>query len=156
MWISFSAQVGVQTQVHLKVWERGAHDQHSLIQLDQKRILVQTHVSALLLLKLMWVVILVHTIVILSILFLHVGSMSVGHVCLWHTFSRKLVREPQLDQKKISTPSFLHCRAQSGSKGPFPLNLSARLRSFTLVHTRSFAHVQKRHFQLCIAPRLHT
>ena len=31
------------------------------------------------------------------------------------------MREPQLDQKKISTPSFLHCRAQSGSKGPFPL-----------------------------------
>ena len=84
------------------------------------------------------------------------GLMSVGHVRLSLTFSRELVREPQLDQKKISTPSFLHCRAQSGSKGPFPLNLSARLRSFTLVHTRSFAHVQKRHFQLCIAPRLHT
>ena len=39
------------------------------------------------------------------------GSRSVGHVCLEHTFSRKLVREPQLDQKKISTPSFLHCNA---------------------------------------------
>ena len=84
------------------------------------------------------------------------GLMSVGHARLSLTFSRKLVREPQLDQKKISTPSFLHCRAQSGSKGPFPLNLSARLRSFTLVHTRSFAHVRKRHFQLRMAPRLHT
>ena len=63
------------------------------------------------------------------------GLMSVGHARLSLTFSRELVREPQLDQKKISTPSFLHCRAQSGSKGPFPLNLSARLRSFTLVHT---------------------
>ena len=40
-------------------------------------------------------------------------------------FSRELVREPQLDQKKISTPSFLHCRAQNGSKGPFFLSLSA-------------------------------
>ena len=85
-----------------------------------------------------------------------VGLMSDGHARLSLTFSSKLVFEPQLDQKKISTPSFLHCRAQSGSKGPFPLNLSARLRSFTLVHTRSFAHVQKRHFQLCIAPRLQT
>ena len=85
-----------------------------------------------------------------------VGLMSVGHACLSLTLSSQLVFEPQLDQKKISTPSFLHCRAQSGSKGPFPLNLSARLRSFTLVHTRSFAHVQKQHFQLCIAPRLHT
>ena len=37
-WISFSDRVGVQTQVHLKSWERGIHDQHSLTQLDQKGI----------------------------------------------------------------------------------------------------------------------
>ena len=86
---------------------------------------MQTHVSALLLLKLMCVVMLVHTIVILSILFLRAGLMTVGHAHLSLTFSRELVREPQLDQKKISTPSFLHCRAQNGSKGPFFLNLSA-------------------------------
>ena len=42
----------------------------------------------------------------LSILFLQAGSMSVGHARLSLTFSRELVREPQLDQKKISTPSF--------------------------------------------------
>ena len=54
-----------------------------------------------------------------------VGLMSVGHVCLSLTISSELVFEPQLDQKKIFTPSFLHCRAQSGSRGPFPLNLSA-------------------------------
>ena len=54
-----------------------------------------------------------------------VGLMSVGHVCLSLTISSELVFEPQLDQKKISTPSFLHCRAESGSRGPFPLNLSA-------------------------------
>ena len=54
-----------------------------------------------------------------------VGLMSVGHVCLSLMISSELVREPQLDQKKISTPSFLHCRAQSGSKGPFFLSLSA-------------------------------
>ena len=53
------------------------------------------------------------------------GLMSVGHARLSLTFSRELVREPQLDQKKISTPSFLHCRAQSGSKRPFSLSLSA-------------------------------
>ena len=75
-----------------------------------------------------------------------VGLMSVGHARLSLTFSSKLVFEPQLDQKKIPTPSFLHCSAQSGSRGPFPLNLSARPRSFTLVHTHSFAHIQKRHF----------
>ena len=57
--------------------------------------------------------------------FYQVGLMSVGHVCLYRTGSRELVREPQLDQKKISTPSFLHCRAHSGSKGPFFLSLSA-------------------------------
>ena len=57
--------------------------------------------------------------------FEQVGLMSVGHARLSLTFSSKLVFEPQLDQKKISTPSFLHCRAQCGSKGPFPLNLSA-------------------------------
>ena len=56
---------------------------------------------------------------------LQVGLMSVGHVCLYHTFSRELVLEPQLDQKKISASGFLHCRAQSESKGPFPLNLGA-------------------------------
>ena len=72
--------------------------------------------------------------------------MSVGHACLSLTFSSKLVFEPQLDQKKISTPSFLHFRAQSGSRGPFPLNLRAWLRSFTLVHTHSFAHIQKTAF----------
>ena len=54
-----------------------------------------------------------------------VGLMSVGHARLSLTFSSKLVLEPELDQKKISTPSFLHCSAQSGSRGPFPLNLSA-------------------------------
>ena len=54
-----------------------------------------------------------------------VGSMRVGHVCLYLTFSRELVDEPQLDQKKISASGFLHCRAQSGSRGPLPLNLSA-------------------------------
>jgi hypothetical protein len=54
-----------------------------------------------------------------------VGLMSVDHVCLSLTISSELVFEPQLDQKKISTPSFLHCRAESGSRGPFPLNLSA-------------------------------
>ena len=53
------------------------------------------------------------------------GLMSVGHARLSLTFSRELVREPQLDQKKISTPSFLHCRAQNGSKGPLFLSLSA-------------------------------
>ena len=52
----------------------------------------------------------------------HCGLMSVGHVCLDRTFSRELVLEPQLDQKKISTSGFLHCRAQSESKGPFPLH----------------------------------
>ena len=31
----FSDRVGVQTQVHLKSWERGMHDQHSLTQLDK-------------------------------------------------------------------------------------------------------------------------
>ena len=75
-----------------------------------------------------------------------IGLMSVGHVCPARPFSRELVLAPQLDQKKLSTPSFLHCRAESGSRGPFPLNLSARPRSFTLVHTHSFAHIQKRHF----------
>ena len=40
-------------------------------------------------------------------------------------FSRELVFEPQLDLKKISASGFLHCRAQSESKGPFPLNLGA-------------------------------
>ena len=56
---------------------------------------------------------------------LQVGLISAGHVCLYHTFSRELVFEPQLDQKKISASGFLHCRAQSesDSKGPFPLNL---------------------------------
>ena len=54
-----------------------------------------------------------------------VGLMSVGHVRLSLTISSELVFEPQFDQKKISTPSFLHCRAESGSRGPFPLNLSA-------------------------------
>ena len=86
---------------------------------------MQAHVSALRLLKLMGVVILVRTIVILNALLDQVGLMSVGHARLSHTFSSKLVLEPQLDQKKISTPSFLHCRAESGSRGPFPLNLSA-------------------------------
>ena len=80
------------------------------------------------------------------IVFFQVGLMSVGHARLSLTLSSELVFEPQLDQKKISTPSFLHCRAESGSRGPFPLNLSARPRSFTLVHTHSFAHIQKRHF----------
>ena len=75
-----------------------------------------------------------------------VGLMSVGRACLSLTISSELVFEPQLDQKKISTPSFLHCRAESGSRGPFPLNLSARLRNFTLVHTPSFAHIQKQRF----------
>ena len=54
-----------------------------------------------------------------------VGLMSVGHVHFSLTISSELVFEPQLDQKKISTPSFLHCRAQGGSKGPFFLSLSA-------------------------------
>ena len=156
MWISFSDRVGVHAQVPLKVWEIGAHDQHSLTQLDEKKDTYATDVSALQLLKLMWVVILVRTMVILSIIFLQIGLMSVVHVHLSLTLSRELVREPQLDQKKISTPSFLHCRAQSGSKGPFFGSLSAWLRSFMLVHTRSFAHVQKTAFQLRIAPRLHT
>ena len=75
-----------------------------------------------------------------------VGLMSDGHECLSLMISSELVFEPQLDQKKLSTPSFLHCRAESGSRGPFLLNLSARPRSFTLVHTHSFAHIQKRHF----------
>ena len=67
--------------------------------------------------------------------------MSAGHARLSLTFSSKLVFEPQLDQKKISAPSFLHWSAQSGSRGPFPLNLSARLRSlrtFTRAHLRTF------------------
>ena len=54
-----------------------------------------------------------------------VGLMSVGHARLCLSLSSQLVFEPELDQKKISTASFLHCRAQSGSKGPFPLSLSA-------------------------------
>ena len=54
-----------------------------------------------------------------------VGLMSVGHTRLSLTFLSKLVFEPQLDQKKISTPSFLHGSAQGGSRGPFLLNLSA-------------------------------
>ena len=58
-------------------------------------------------------------------LFDPVGLMSVGHARLSLTLSSELVFEPQLDQKKISTPSFLHCRAESGSRGPFPLSLSA-------------------------------
>ena len=53
------------------------------------------------------------------------GLMSVGHVCLYHTFPRELVFEPQLDQKEIFAPGFLKCRAQSESKGPFSLNSSA-------------------------------
>ena len=56
---------------------------------------------------------------------LQVGLMSAGHVCLYHTFSRELVLEPQLDQKKISASGFQHRRAQSESKRPFPLNLGA-------------------------------
>ena len=52
-------------------------------------------------------------------------GLSVGHECLSLRFSSELVFEPQLDQKKLSTPSFLHCRAESGSRGPFPLKLSA-------------------------------
>ena len=40
-------------------------------------------------------------------------------------FSRKLVLEPQLDQKKLSTPGFLHCGAQRESNGPCSLNFSA-------------------------------
>jgi len=54
-----------------------------------------------------------------------VGLMSVGPACLSLTLSSEIVFEPRLDQKKISTPSFLHCRDQSGPKGPFPLSLSA-------------------------------
>ncbi len=57
--------------------------------------------------------------------FVQAGTMSVGHACLSLTISSELVFEPQLDQKKISTPSFLHRRAESGSRGPFPLKLSA-------------------------------
>ena len=57
--------------------------------------------------------------------FIQVGLMTVGHARLSLTISSKLVLEPQLDQKKISTPRFLHCSAQSGSRGPFPLNSSA-------------------------------
>ena len=45
------------------------------------------------------------------------GLMSVGHARLSLTISRELVFDPQLGQKKISTPSFLHCSAQSGSRG---------------------------------------
>ena len=56
---------------------------------------------------------------------LQVGLMSVGHVCLYRTFSGELVFEPQLDRKKISASGFLHCRAQSESKKPFSLNLAA-------------------------------
>ena len=49
--------------------------------LIKKRILMQTHVSVLLLLKLMWVVMLVHTIVILSIRsFTLVHTRSFAHV----------------------------------------------------------------------------
>ena len=54
-----------------------------------------------------------------------VGLMSVGDACLSLTISSELVFDPQLDQKQTSTPSFLHCRAKSGSRGPSPLNLSA-------------------------------
>ena len=54
-----------------------------------------------------------------------VGLMSVGHVLFYHIFLRELVLKPQLDQKKVSAPGFLQCRAQSESKGPFSLNLSA-------------------------------
>ena len=63
--------------------------------------------------------------VVMASFFHRAGLMSVGHARLSLTFSSELVREPQLDQKKISTPSFLHCRAQSGSKGPFFLSSSA-------------------------------
>ena len=48
-----SDRVGVHAQVFLKMCVRGTHDQRSLTHLDQKRILMQTHVSVLLLLKLM-------------------------------------------------------------------------------------------------------
>ena len=155
MLVSFSDRVGDQTQVHLKSWERGIHDQHSLTQLDQKGIeyyyrvdCITTHMSLSNSRALTWVCV--------SILFLIKLGQWVLVMCASNTFSKKLVREPQLDQKKISTPSFLHCRAQSGSKGPFPLNLSAWLRSFTLAHSRSFTHFQKPHFQLRIAPCHHT
>ena len=55
---------------------------------------------------------------------LNVGLMSTGHVCLHHTFSRELVREPQLDPK-ISASGVLHFRVQGESKRPFPLSLGA-------------------------------
>ena len=84
------------------------HDQHSLTQLDQKKdthanscecpTITQTHVSS------------DASSHDSSILFLQAGLMSVGHLSL--TLSSELVFEPQLDQKTISTPSFLHCRAQ--------------------------------------------
>ena len=54
-----------------------------------------------------------------------VGFMSVGHARLSLTLFSELVFEPELDPKKICTPSFLHRGDRSGSKGPFPLSLSA-------------------------------
>ena len=62
--------------------------------------------------------------------------MSAGHVCLYHTFSRELVLEPQLEWTRISTHGFLHGRAQRESKGPYCMRLSA------WIHTSRHAHLQ--------------
>ena len=42
-------------------------------------------------------------------------------------FWRELVFEPQLDQKKISTPGFLHCMAPRESNRPSTSNFKAHL-----------------------------
>ena len=109
----------------LKMCVRGTHDQHSLTQLEEKGYWVLLLCELALLLTWVWVIVgHSHEFAWVSF-FDQVGSMSVGHARLSDTLSSELVFEPQLDHKKISTPSFLHYRDQSGSKGPFPLSLSA-------------------------------
>ena len=76
-------------------------------------------------------------------LFDQVGLMSVGHECLSLMISSELVFEPQLDQKKLSTPSFLHCRAESGSRGPFPIEFECTTSQF---YARS-------HALICTCPK---
>ena len=46
--------------------------------------------------------------------------MSAVHVCLYHTVSRELVGEPQLDQKKISASGFCIVGLKVDLKDHFP------------------------------------
>ena len=51
---------------------------------------------------------------------LQVGVMRAGHVCLYHTLSRELVLEPQLDQKEMSASGFRIVGLKVNLKDHFP------------------------------------